>query len=194
VEPGLSVGRHLALVLPGSNADPYTPPVYLPSLALQERGARVEVVPYPDVRPQGLGREDATEFDAFVLERVAELVGSSDWDRVTFVAKSRGTLFLSVMPSLGTGATVEAIWVTPLLGLDYVRAGVVEKAWRSLIVAGSADPYHDAGAHAEVCDAIGATSLVIDGGNHGLVVQGDARATVAAYAALAEASLEFAAR
>jgi hypothetical protein len=48
---------------------------------------------------------------------------------------------------------IDAIWVTPLLGLDYVWAGAIDKAWPSLGVAGSADPYHDPAAHAEVCRA-----------------------------------------
>jgi hypothetical protein len=131
-------------------------------------------------------------FDAFVHDRVVELVQAGDWDQVTFVAKSRGTLFLSTMAPLRRAVGIQAVWVTPLLGLDYVRAGVVEKGWRSLVVAGSRDPYHDAGAHAEVCDAIGATSLILDGADHGLVVRGDVRATVEGFARLAEESLAFA--
>ena len=187
------VGAHLALVLPGGNADRYTAPVLIPSLALEEVGAQLEVVPYPDFRPAGLERDDARAFDEFVRERVIEIVGSGTWSRVTFIAKSRGTLFLAPMPDLVSGASVEAIWVTPLLGLDYVRQGVLGKGWRSLIVAGSADPYHDASAHDAVCSAIGATSLVIDGAHHGLVVDGDVLATIDGYRALAEASLAFAA-
>lgn len=138
------------MVLPGGNAGPYTAPLLVPSLALAELGAHVEIVPYPDFRPGGLEREHAVAFDAFVFERVVEIVESDAWDRVTFVAKSRGTLFLSTMPSLPCSAPIEAIWVTPLLGFDYVRTGVLEKRWRSLMVAGSADDYHDGPAHPRV--------------------------------------------
>jgi hypothetical protein len=62
-----------------------------------------------------------------------------------------------------------------------------------LAVAGSADPYHDPAAHAEVCRA-GAQSLVIDGANHGLVVPADVLATVDGFRTLAGASLAFARR
>ena len=103
-------------------------------------------------------------------------------------------MFLSAMSGLIEAPEVGAIWVTPLLGLDYVRDGLLEKRWRSLIVAGSADPYHDSAAHAEVFEAIAADSLVIDGADHGLVVHGDVRGTVDGFRALAEASLTFAAR
>lgn len=68
------------------------------------------------------------------------------------------------------------------------------KAWPSLVVAGSADPYHDARAHAEVCATIRAQSLVVERANHGLVVDADVMATVDAHRALAHARLAFARR
>lgn len=87
---------------------------------------------------------------------------------------------------------MDAIWVTPLLGLDYVRTGVLAKGWPSLIVAGAADPYHDRAAHEAVCTQLSASQLVIDDADHGLVVAGDVRKTVDGFRALAEASLAFA--
>lgn len=188
------MGRHLALVLPGGEAGPYTAPLLLPSLAVEEAGAQVKVVAYPEFRPKGLERADALEFDAFVSARVAEILADESPSRVTFIAKSRGTLFLSAMGEMPLPADVEAIWVTPLLRLDYVRDGVMGKRWSSLIVAGSADPFHDPVAQAKVCGAIGAESLIIDGANHGLVVAGNVRATVEGFRALAVASLAFARR
>ncbi|TML36735.1 MAG: hypothetical protein E6G27_18680 [Actinobacteria bacterium] len=188
------MGVHLALVLPGGAGGPYTAPLLVPSLALEETGALVEVVRYPDFRPHGLDRADAVEFDAVVSERVAEILKRESWSRVTFVAKSRGTLFLAAMGEVPLPADVDAIWVTPLLGLDYVRDGLIDKHWRSLVVAGSADPYHDGGGHAKVCEATRAESLIIDGANHGLVVKGSVRATIEGFSALADASLAFVAR
>lgn len=182
---------HLGLMLPGGNAGPYTAPLLIPSLALEDVGAQVEVVEYPDFRPQGLDLEDAAEFNDVVFERVVEKVDVARWDMITFVAKSRGTLFLSAMPPLSTEAIVQAIWMTPLLGFEYVRRGILEKGWRSLVVAGAADPYHDAQAHEAVCRELGASTLVLEGADHGLVVAGDVRSTVAGYAALADASLRF---
>lgn len=188
------MGAHLALVLPGGAAGPYTAPLLLPSLAVEELGAEVKVVPYPEFRPRTLERSDFLEFDAFVSQRVAEIVAQGRPSRVTFVAKSLGTVFLSTMKEMPLPADVDAIWVTPLLGHGYVRDGVIDKRWPSLLVAGSADRYHDPSAHVKVCKAIGAESLVIDRADHGLVVAGNVRATVEAFRALAEASLAFAAR
>ena len=182
---------HLGLVLPGGNAGPYTAPLLLPALALEEVGAQVEVVEYPNFRPDGLGFEEAAAFNDVVFRRVVEKVEAGRWDVITFVAKSRGTLFLSTMGPLPTQAAIQAIWVTPLLGLDYVRNGILARGWPSLLVAGGADPYHDAEAHGQVCHELGASTLVVEGADHGLVVAGDVRSTVGGYAALADASLRF---
>ena len=185
---------HLAIVLPGGNNDPWTAPVLLPSLALEEVGAKVERVSYDGApKPQGLTREASAEFNAALLKQVTALVDRHAPDRVTFVAKSRGALFLAAVDEASIACEVAAIWVTtPLVDLDEVREGVIEKSWRSLLVAGGADPYHDPVGHAEIGAALRADELVIPGANHGLVVEGDVLATVEGYRRLAEASLEFA--
>ncbi len=186
---------HLAVVLPGGNNDPFTPSVLLPSLALEQVGARVERVSYSGLRAEGLGLEESKEFNAAVSRAVIGLIDRHDPATVTFVAKSRGTLFLVAMEKSLVDRLVDrdtdAIWVTPLLGLEYVRAGVMDQGWPSLIVAGSADPYHDPAAHDQVCRATGARSLVIEGADHGLVVAGDVLATVGGFRRLGETSLSF---
>lgn len=180
-------------MLPGGNNDPWTAPVLVPSLALEELGAAVERISYGEPRARGLGLEESADFNAAVLEQVTKLVDRYEPERVTFVAKSRGTLFLAAMDKAWIACEVAAIWVTtPLVDLDYVREGVIEKSWRSLLVAGAADPYHDQASHAEICAALGADDLVINGANHGLVVDLDVLATVDGYRRLAEATLEFA--
>ncbi len=188
------MGGHIAVVLPGAANGPYAAPLLVPLLAVEEAGGRVEVVTYPEFRPRSLERQDAVEFDAFVGERVAEVLARERPSRVTFIAKSLGTLFLAAMGDMPLPADVGAIWVTPLLGLDYAREGVMDKRWPSLLVAGSVDKYHDPAAHAEVCRTIGAESLVIDDADHGLVVAGNVLATVEGFRALAQASLDFVGR
>ena len=84
-------------MLPGAGGGPYTAPVLIPLLAVEEAGADVEIVPYPEFRPAGLELADALEFDAFVSERVVDILAEERPSRVTFIAKSRGTLFLSAI-------------------------------------------------------------------------------------------------
>ena len=141
---------------------------------------------------ESLELDAARDFNEQVTLALREIVDSGSWSRITFVAKSRGTLYLAAMSESLPCERVDAIWVTPLLGLDYVRNGVLSKAWRSLIVAGGADPYHDRGAHDAVCNQLTASELVIENADHGLVVGGDVRKTVDGFKALAEASLAFA--
>ena len=121
------MGGHIAVVLPGAANGPYAAPLLVPLLAVEEAGGRVEVVTYPEFRPRSLERQDAVEFDAFVGERVAEVLARERPSRVTFIAKSLGTLFLAAMGDMPLPADVGAIWVTPLLGLDYAR----EASWTS---------------------------------------------------------------
>ncbi|MGH3926754.1 MAG: hypothetical protein ACRDTT_28480, partial [Pseudonocardiaceae bacterium] len=136
--------------------------------------------------------EESVEFNAAVLDQVSVVIDRYHPDKVTFVAKSRGALFLAAMDKATVSFEVEAIWVTsPLVDLPYVGQGIVDKAWRSLLVAGSADPYHEPTSHAEICAAIGAAELVISNGNHGLVVEGDVLATVDGYRQLAETALSY---
>lgn len=188
---------HLALVLEGGRARVDSPPLLIPCLALEQVGAQVEVVPYPDFRPPSLALEDAGPFDEFVIERLRERVASGTWRRITFIVKSLGTLVLAripTLPELAAAHDIDVIWVTPLLGLDYVRNGVLDKGWRSLLVAGAADEYHDAAAHADVCRRLGAESLVIAGADHALIIDADPLRTIDGYRALAEAALAFARR
>jgi hypothetical protein len=185
------VAGHLAVVLPGGNNDPWTAPVLLPTLALEQSGATVERISYGGPQARGLGLEESAEFNAAVLDQVTQAVGRHDPARVTFVAKSRGTLFLAAMDKTTVRCDVAAIWVTPLLGFDYVRDGIIGKSWPSLVVAGSADPYHDQAGHDVVRAEVSADELVIAGAIHGLVIEGDVLATVDGYRRLAEASLAF---
>ncbi len=165
----------------------------LPALALEQTAAVVERISYGEPRARGLGLEESAKFNTAVLEQLTDIIARHKPTRITFVAKSRGTLFLAAMDKSAVACDVDAIWVTtPLVDLDYVQADIVDKSWRSLLVAGSADPYHDQARHDEVCAALGADELVIANGNHGLVVDGDVLATVSGYRLLAEASLRFA--
>ncbi len=61
----------------------------VPSLAVEETGAQVKVVPYPELRPRGLERAEALEFDAFVSERVVEILAETSPSKVTFIASWR---------------------------------------------------------------------------------------------------------
>ncbi|MGI8793899.1 MAG: hypothetical protein ACR2H3_12125 [Acidimicrobiales bacterium] len=138
--------RHAAVVLPGNGYGPDGPVLLLPTLALEQVGATAVRISYPD-RPSAWTEEGMAEFTGEVADRVRAALGDEPWGRVTFIAKSLGTAVLARFSAdIAGAAEVRAIWLTPVLGDAAMRAGLLAKAWPSLVAAGSADPYHDAGA------------------------------------------------
>ena len=89
--------------------------------------------------------------------------------RVTFVAKSLGTKALASLDSEAlAGKEVDAIWLTPLFSEPDVHSGAIELGWRSLLVAGQADSYHQPEHHEAVRDALSAASVVLPVADHRL--------------------------
>jgi hypothetical protein len=183
---------HLGLVLPGGEYGPLGPALRVPVLALEQVGAEVRTVAYPPARPGGLGEDESRAFNTSVATTVGEMVGEIRRERVTFIAKSRGSMALAALdPSVVRCDDVRAVWVTPAFGLDYVRRGAIAKGWRSLVVAGGIDSFHDPVGHDEVVRALDAWSLVLEGADHLLEVAGDVQATLACWTQVASAVLEF---
>jgi hypothetical protein len=186
---------HLAIILPGRGYGAQGPVLHLPRLALEEAGAQAAVVEYPTV-PQALPASGDwwDSFFSAVSERVAAIVAAAQPERVTFLAKSLGTMALAALPRQATGtAAVDAVWLTPLFGRDEVRAGAINQGWRSLLVAGGADELHDPAGHRAVREALVSPSLVLTAANHALEVPGDVRTTLDGWRALTEAVIAFAA-
>jgi hypothetical protein len=150
----------LTVVLPGRGYNALGPCIRFPVLALEENGAVTRVVTYGStIEETRLSLADAI---------------AGDWSSITFVAKSLGTRMLaSLGPLLRPSIPVRAIWLTPLLFDEEVRAGAVATGWPALIVAGLADEAHDPEGHTRVVAALGASELLFDRGDHGLEVPGD---------------------
>ena len=86
---------------------------------------------------------------------------------------------------------MSAIWLTPLFGAADVRELAAQSGLRSLIVAGDADPYHDADGFEHVARALGASTLIVERADHALEVPGDVGASIDALSALTAAVLDF---
>ena len=184
---------HLGGVLSGRGYGPHGPVLHYPRLVLQHVGADVRTVVNPQLDQQGSDDEQWQQFFGNVAEQVTGFIRETEPRRVTFIAKSLGTIALAnievdLSPSVDR---VEAIWVTPLFGRDDVCSGAIAKGWRSLLVAGEADPYHDRDGHAAVVDAIAARSLVLPGADHSLEVDGDVHATLQAHRLLVDHVIDF---
>ncbi len=184
---------HLVVVLPGQRYGVEGPALHIPILALEEMGAETVVVEYPPRPPGANETEWEVAFRDSVATQVATLVDRAQPTRVTFLAKSIGTVVLaSLEVTSQMAAQVEAVWVTPIFGQEPVRAGAVAHGWRSLLIAGGADPLHVPDHHETVREALAADSLVLPNADHSLEVPGDVLATVNGFRALAQAVLAFA--
>jgi hypothetical protein len=176
---------HLAVVLPGRAYGPEGPAILIPLMALrQQRAVTVVGVRYPESDPGPVKS---------VAEQIALEVAAHEPTRVTFVAKSLGTMVLARLdPAVVGSAMVDAIWLTPIFREVDVREGAIAKGWRSLLVAGDADEEHVPEAHEAVRVALDAESLILPDANHSLEVERDLAATLERWAALAEVALAFA--
>ena len=157
--------RGLGLVLPGRGYAPAAPLLDFAGQALLQHGYAVEQVWWdslqcPDDDPGGWVRDQAA----------AALAAQPDvLPRTVVVGKSLGTRAAPWAAQQGH----DAIWLTPLLFVDELVAGIAAHRGRQLLVCGEADQAWDAGIAAglrrEGCDV-----MEIPDADHGLCVPGDA--------------------
>ena len=160
----MSSARGLGLVLPGRGYTPAGPLLACATQALKQHGYAVDEVWWdartcPDDDPDGWVRDQA----------VAALDAHPDVPQSTVVvAKSLGTRAAPWVAQQG----FDAIWLTPLLFLDDLVAGIAAHPGRQLLVCGQADEAWDASVAAalrrEGCDV-----MEIPDADHGLCVRGD---------------------
>ena len=187
--------EHLALVLPGSGYGADGPVLMLPAIALEQLGARARIVAYPNGRPAGPdGAIADVAFRDAVVSSARRLVEESAPTRLTFVAKSLGTLVVALAGDAMTAgvATVDVIWLTPTFGVDAIRDAAIARGWRSLVVSGDADTWYDREAMEALVAAVGGEALTIEGADHSLIIDGDVFATIEGLRRLAEAVIRFA--
>ena len=168
----------LAVVLPGRGYGPLGATIRFPCLLLESLGARIAVIDYPVAVSEPVALEEVARASRVQLESILNAVSPQ---RVTFISKSLGGAVLSSLNSDACrAARVEAIWLTPLFNDALVRSGAIKLGWRSLLVAGTADPYHDPDGFNVVRSALSGESLIVPGANHSLEVPKDPKATLSA--------------
>jgi len=174
-------------VLPGRGYGPLGPALLVPTLAAEQVGASIERVSYVDASgaPWNELRDDA-------LGQINAHIDAHGCTRLTIIAKSLGTRVVAdVAPRLAAVDLIDVIWLTPLFGYGDVRDGAITSRWRSLIVAGTADPYHDDAAFGAVAALLDAETLLIADADHSLEIAGDVLRTVDGFRALAETCIAF---
>jgi pimeloyl-ACP methyl ester carboxylesterase len=177
--------HHVAVLLPGMGYTAHMPLLYYPMLELLRRRAdvlRLETmyVKHPEYDRLSTAEKVRWAFtDAAAACRAA--LAQRVYDQVTLVGKSLGTLAMGhLITSEAALAQAQAVWLTPLLGNDILRAQIQQARPRSLFVSGTADAHYNAARLAEVQAATGAETVVIEGANHSLELEGDVIASLRA--------------
>ena len=167
----------VAIVLPGRNYTPLGPAIRFPLLAAREAGYQSSVaVDYP---LEAMRTRDLPAVVEDVRRQLAEAITFSGSDRVTVIAKSMGTrVVVQISDLLDDVDDVSVIWLTPLFGDREIRDAAIRSGWRSLIVFGDQDPFHDEAGVTAVGQALRSRTVRVSGADHALEIPGDVLATM----------------
>jgi hypothetical protein len=175
LEPSKLNNPHLAVFLPGVAYGMTLPALYYPRMLLHSFGAdewrieptyrQAEWKEFSDDQKEACLKTDAKA----ILEAIKEL---GQYQRITFVAKSLGTLVLAYLLELSELPNQEFIWLTPIFKNAMFLETVTTKPHKGLFAIGSSDQHFDL-ALLEQVKASGGQVLVFEGANHSLEIAGD---------------------
>lgn len=177
--------HHLAVFFPGLGYTAHMPVLYYPRCLLLERGADALLVEYDyhgwvDFRMPRDPERDRWFFDDVVAACEAGL-GQRPYSGVTLVGKSLGTLAMGhLLTEDARLSRARCVWLTPLLRADRLRTQMRQARGHSLFVIGTADSHYDPAHLEEVRLASGGESVVIQGADHSLEIEGDTLGSIRA--------------
>ncbi len=146
-----------AIILPGGSNGPHAPLLMYAADAAEARGARIRHVHWdPPYDPEEIPLEKA---GPWVTSRVPRCPGAP-----LLVGKSLGTHAAGIAADLA----LPAIWLTPLLTLDWVVDALRRATAPTLLVGGTADKFWDGRLARELSPHV----LEVDGADHGMYVPG----------------------
>lgn len=188
--------QHIAILFPGMGYTCHMPLLYYPTELLLGKGADVLQVEYTYRRRddfQSASDEEQTRwFVADVTAALRAALAQRAYTQVTLIGKSLGTLALGHLLSTEEMLReARGVWLTPLLRNERLRAQIKKWAGRSLFVIGTADAHYDANLLSEVEAATGGESLVVDGADHSVEIEGDILASLRALERVVRAVDEF---
>lgn len=176
---------HLALILPGRDYTAQMPLLFYPILTLLNRGADILRLDVHYLKRDEFQALDMNEqFRHLFAEAVTAYhigLAQRNYRQVTLVGKSLGTLAMGHLLTTETlPPVVNAIWLTPLVRFDFLRAQIKTFAGPSLFAIGTADPHYDAECLAEVQQATNGEVVTIAGADHGMNIAGDVSGSIKA--------------
>jgi dienelactone hydrolase len=188
--------NHVAVVLPGYGYRCYGPAIYYPSLSLLSLGADVLWVEYAYDREPDYGQLQPSARREWRLSdskaAIDEALKQGQYDKFTLVGKSIGALVTGdLLTDDRRLRSARAIYLTPLLRNERLRAQLERLDNLSLFVSGSADSEYDAEFAARLREKSTARFLLLEGADHSLEVPGDALRSLGMLKQLTEQTIDF---
>lgn len=177
-----AVPGRTAVVVPGRMYDPSAPLLMYAGDAAEARGARrrgITWTPPTDLRPAAAGPWVVDQVQAVLDEVATEQPGSTP----LLIGKSLGT---QAAP-LAADRRLPAVWLTPLLTLDWVVAALRRASAPCLLIGGTADKAWDG----ELARALSPYVLEVPDADHGMYVPGPLAGSAAVLGRVATAVEEF---
>ncbi len=187
---------HLGIIFPGYAYSADAPVCYYTRLALLALGADVLSVETNYNRQPGFASAGPDEQAAWIASDAdAALAAALDrrtYARITLAGKSIGTRAVAHLAANDSRvARAACLWLTPIFGNEDLREQIIQGGQRGLFVAGTADSLYDAAALDELLAAVPGERLIIEGGDHGLEIPGDVRASARVLERLVDAEVRF---
>jgi hypothetical protein len=190
--------NHLAIVFPGYGYQASMPALYYPVRLMLARDFDVFQVDYAYNRCADFRTSPPDEqmrwFQTDVERACDAALSQRAYRQVTLVGKSIGTRAMGHLLSADAAlreVRTQCIWLTPLLREERLRAQIVEGGRRSLFVIGTADQHYAPGYLRQVQEATGGQTVVIDGANHSLEIEGDVAGSLRAMERVVRAIAQF---
>jgi len=166
---------HLAVLLPGRAYGLELPLLLYPTKLLHAKGADILGVDYTTytASPEMSGEEIQRRLSADIPAALDVALRQRSYERITLLGKSLGTIVMAqVLESNSRLQGASCIWMTPLLRMEALRARIVRNPHPALFIGGTADEQFDLAHLPELENATGGKSVVIEGADHSLEIQG----------------------
>ena len=188
--------RHLAILFPGLGYTTHMPLLFYPARLLLAQGADVLRVEYAYKQQAGFLTQPAGERNRWFIGDVSAAcdagLAQRPYDQITLVGKSMGTLAMGHLLTADERLRgARCVWLTPLLQHDQWRAQVKQVEHRALFCTGTADPHYDAACLDKVQQATRGSSIVVDGANHSLEIEGEVLRSIQVLERVMEGMQEF---
>jgi hypothetical protein len=167
----------LCILLPGLRYTCDMPLLYYTTRLFLNRGMGVLQLWTDYTRPEFQSSSEGTAWMAADAEAALRAgLAAGEYQQLHLVGKSIGTASLAHLLSLSTSGSASGkavagaslVWLTPLLGQEALVLAASRHRGRSLFISGSQDFAYDSAALQRICQASGAQSMIVEGGDHSL--------------------------